>query len=199
MQTTTFQQSDGHEVRLQRIDMSSLTTEIILSISASIPDEGSRHFFTIHPEFLVVNKGVFTNPSSTIPFPPVSVVFDNGILSLSCSCQATGVHLCNHQGQVLFNILQRDDLRIFFDHRLRHEKIVSVAKNYGVEHEARVEDLFDIHWLNRSVTVAPRSKSLQLITRESLESLAEELFPATPGKVMSANEILVLIFSAHKF
>ncbi|MDO9374221.1 MAG: SNF2-related protein [Ferruginibacter sp.] len=199
MSRTVPLKEDLHEVRLEGMNFTSLTTEFILSNSSALPDTGSRHFLTIHPDVIQIDAGSFTNPGTGATFPAVAVIQEKDAVFLSCMCSAKGDNLCSHQAQVLFNILEREDLRIFFDAAARREKVLAVAKNYGLQEEKNLDELFEISWSNRTVVIAPRSKNLQQVTTASLAGLASELFPARKPGETETQASTVLVFNAHKY
>ena len=96
----------------------------------------------IQPYFIEINSGVFFKPSSNIDFPSVAVNFIGNSLILDCPCQNSKTKLCTHQAQVLYTIIERPDLRIFFDEKWRRKKLEDVAKEYGLENEANLDDYF---------------------------------------------------------
>ena len=72
--------------------------------------------------------------------------------------------------------MERPDLRIFFDDRLRHQSIDNIAQNYGLENEPNPDVHFELAWANRSMSIAPRIKTLQPVNSAALQQLAKELF-----------------------
>ncbi|MGY0037125.1 hypothetical protein [Pedobacter sp. NJ-S-72] len=80
--------------------------------------------------------------------------------------------------QVLFNIIERPELRVFFDSKLRHEKIRQFATAYGLENESP-DDLFTIEYGNKNFGIIPVMKDLLPITKEKNELLKELLLPKT--------------------
>src|SRR6218665_1995748 len=125
-----------HEYILENTSIPGLTHSLILKHSSEIADTGKRGFFDIQPESIEINSGLFIHPSAAIVFPAVAVSQIDDTLILSCECSIPKKKLCEHQVQVLYNIMDRQHLRIFFDAKLRLEKIKLFAKEYGLENES---------------------------------------------------------------
>src|SRR4051812_12803812 len=97
------------------VDFRDITHAFIFSNSSTMPDSGSERFFSIQPQEIRLNEGLFINTGGNIPFPPVNIRWLADVLTLACGCAYSGLKLCEHQAQVLYNIMERPDLRIFFD------------------------------------------------------------------------------------
>ena len=190
------------EIIFENSLFSGLTPVFIVANSSSMPDTTDPRFFSILPATINLNVATFINPGSSIAFPPVLVHFYKNKLILSCTCNTQQNKLCNHQAQVLYNILERPDLRIFFDDRLRHQSITKIALNYGLENEPNPDEHFELTWNNRLVSISPRIKSLQLIESAALQLLASQLLP--PSKAIcqpqsDTNTVNLFVLSEHKY
>src|SRR3569832_1633006 len=137
-----------NEYILEGTTISDNTYSELLQHSAELIDTGKRNFFDVQPQVLEVNFGVFSNPSARFDFPLVSVSQVNRSLILSCSCKTIKKKLCEHQVQVLYNIIDRSYFCIFFDDKLRYQKIKEVAKDYGLDRENRLDDYFELQYIN---------------------------------------------------
>ncbi|MCW3089471.1 MAG: helicase [Ferruginibacter sp.] len=192
----------GKEFIFENFQFSELTHAFILTNSSSLPDTGAARFFTIHPEMIGVNVGSFTNPGGSFVFPTVVVEYRNNQLALTCGCNQQSNTLCEHMVQVLYNIMERTDLRIFFDTDLRHKNIRIIANHYGLQNEPNPDEHFDLSWADRVVSITPRIKTLQPVSDASLHQLAVELLPvASLPAVPQSNEggHMILVFSEHKY
>jgi hypothetical protein len=89
----------------------------------------TKGYFNLYPEQIEIDFAAFSHEESTLPFPIVQIQQTDHSVKLSCRCNASKRKLCEHQAQVLYNILQREDLLIFFDERLRRQKMVIVARD----------------------------------------------------------------------
>ena len=148
------------EYILENINLSDITYSELLKHSSEMIDTSKRNFFDIQPQVLNVNFGLFSNPSATLDFPLVSVTQLNDSLILSCSCKTPKTKLCEHQVQVLYNIIDRSYFCIFFDEKLRNQKIKEVAKEYGLEREMDLDKYFDLEYIHKSVSIKPKIKGL---------------------------------------
>ena len=164
---------------------SNLTHAFILAHSAAMPDTSADRFFSVQPDMIELNAGTFSNPGGGLVFPPVWVRFSKATLALGCSCNYGQQKLCDHQAQVLYNIMERPDLRIFFDERLRQQSIENIAQHYGLENEPNPDAHFELAWANRSVSIVPRIKTLQPVNGAALQQLAKELLPPAKAIVQS--------------
>ena len=190
------------EIIFENFQFSNLTQAFILANSAAMPDTGSGRFFAVHPDMIGLNVGSFSNPGGGLVFPPVLVQYKEDKLLLACGCTTGGNKLCTHQAQVLYNIMERPDLRIFFDTALRHQQIKTVAQNYGLQNEPNPDEHFELSWNNKVVSITPRLKSLQPVNEAALHQLAADLLPTTNAPALTsatAGTTRVLVLSEHKY
>lgn len=190
------------EIIFENCLFSNLSHAFILANSAAMPDTGADRFFSVQPEMIELNAGTFSNPGGGLVFPTVWVQYGKGTLALGCGCNFGKQKLCDHQAQVLYNIMERPDLRIFFDERLRHQSIEKIAEHYGLENEPNPDAHFELAWANRSVSISPRIKTLQPVNSAALQQLAAELLP--PAKAIGQSPTTaptsnVLVLSEHKY
>ncbi|KIO78118.1 DNA helicase [Pedobacter lusitanus] len=153
-------------------------TVFILKHSSGPADITAPGYFNLIPQHISIGYASFEQHNSSIKFPQVDIRLHQNDLILSCRCVAGKNRLCEHQMQVLFNIVERPELRVFFDSRLRHEKIRSFAVAYGLENESP-DDLFIIEYGNKSFEITPVIKDLLPVTKERNELLKEFLLPKT--------------------
>ena len=190
------------EIIFEGFQMPALTHAFILANSTAIPDTGAGRFFAVHPDMIELNVGSFSNPGGGLVFPAVVVEYRKDKLVLSCVCNEQSNKLCHHQAQVLYNIMERSDLRIFFDTALRHQQIRAVAQNYGLQNEPNPDEHFELSWNNKVVSIMPRLKSLQPVNEAALHQLAADLLPInnTPAPTAAtAGSTRVLVLSEHKY
>ncbi|HSH66766.1 MAG TPA: SNF2-related protein, partial [Bacteroidia bacterium] len=142
---------------------------------------------------------LFSNPSSSIDFPMVSVSQINHSLILSCSCRTPKKTLCEHQVQVLYNIIDRTYFCIFFDERLRNQKMKEVAKDYGLERENDLDEYFDLQYINKSVNIKPKVKGLIPFHQAGTNLLKEGLLPK-PEKIdqQDAGQKMIMVLKKHR-
>lgn len=185
---------------LENITLSDITYSELLNHSSEMIDTGKRNFFDIQPQVIQVNFGVFYNPSSSFDFPFVTVSQVNGSLILSCSCKTPKKKMCEHQVQVLYNIIDRAYFCIFFDDRLRHQKIKEVAKDYGLDKENDLDEYFELHYINKSVSIQPKIKGLIPFNQVNTGTLKENLLPKQTKPIEQPGEKtkMILVIRKHK-
>ena len=190
------------EIIFENFQFSNLTQAFILANSTAMPDKGSGRYFAVHPDMIGLNVGSFSNPGGGLIFPIVMVEYRKDKLVLSCGCNEQSNKFCIHQAQVLYNIMERPDLRIFFDTALRHQQIRTVAQNYGLQNEPNPDEHFELSWNSKIVSIKPKLKNLQPVNAAALHQLAADLLPisnspaltpATPGNKR------VLVLSEHRY
>ena len=117
------------EYVLTDFDFSELTDLYILKHVNDRVDTGVKGFYDLLPQHIDIDVVFFTDPGSTIPFPGVGISQRDRQTVITCGCSDTNPKLCSHQAQALHNILSRPSLRLFFDHKLRREKMQLQAKD----------------------------------------------------------------------
>ncbi len=175
----------------------------IARLSPMQADTAQNGFFDIHPQHIEVNSGAFTHPSA-VRFPIVTVAQTHSGIIVSCPCDAGDHQLCEHQAQVLYNIVDRSYLRIYFDKALRRMKMQQVAKAFGMETMEHLDDYFQVIYTNKSVEIQPKNKALFAFNAETDAYMKEHLLPqkkvqtgAAPAD--SPDATTVMVFRKHKF
>jgi SNF2 family DNA or RNA helicase len=166
-----------HDYILENTTIDKLTLSDLLAHTTDSINTAKRAFFDIQAETIELNTGFFTNTSPVIDFPLVSVTQLHNTIILSCPCKAIKKKLCEHQVQVLFNIIEQPYLRVFYDTKLRQQNLKEFAKEYGLENEADLDDFFEIEPANRNFTVKPRIKELIKVNETTKTQLQEQLLP----------------------
>ena len=191
----------SREIIFPNFNFSSLTHAFLFANSAGMPDSAARNFFTVQPDVIAINAGSFTNPGTGVAFPTVLVQYSEGALVLDCGCNDPSKKMCTHQAQVLYNIMERADLRIFFDAHLRHQKIKNMAQDYGLQNEVNPDAYFEVSWNNTTAIIKPRLQSLLPVNEVGLQQLAGELL--TPNEppifIDTKGTAQILVFSQHKY
>ena len=124
----------------------------------------------LSPISLAVNEGVFHQPKNAA-FPTVTVSQDAEQLLLTCACTGQPGKLCEHEALVLQTILRKDEFAVFFNTRLRHQKLKNAAIPYGLENEPDPDQFFRIELLFNKLVISPHSPDLFPVTKESLNTL----------------------------
>lgn len=164
-------------------------------------DIEKKNLKDIQPYFIEINSGIFFKPSSNIDFQSVAVNFIGNSLILDCPCENFKTKLCTHQAEVFFTILERQDLLIFFDEKWRRNKLRDVAKEYGLENEANLDDYFQIEHIHQSLKIEPKIKELVKLNSEELQL---KLLPKNEKKfseitAKNYSEKLFLVIKKHKY
>lgn len=163
---------------LKDFQVSDLSAVYILKHSSGPADTTASNYLDLHPQQIAIDFASFINTNSQIPFPQVTVRLDYQTLIISCRCDAPKNRLCEHQARALFNVMQRAEIRPFFDEKLRHEKIRLFATAYGLEKEVNPDQFFAIEYHNKKLEIIPLIKDLLPVTKEKNAALEELLLPA---------------------
>ncbi|GAB4051448.1 DEAD/DEAH box helicase [Spirosoma litoris] len=192
-----------HDYWLTGIIIPTLTDSLLAKHSAGY-NSFSDGYIDIQPQEIAVNQGLFTSTSRLTYFPIVTVQqFDQSVW-VSCMCDAPKDKLCEHQVRVLSSLLRRREFRIFFDQALRHDAIKAVAKDYGLENEEQLDDFFDIHYQNKTLSIKPKQRELIPLSQADKDVLITSLLqkkthlgPAVDKPISSLKRILV--FTKHRY
>ena len=163
----------------ENFDIAALSTVYILKYSAGPIDSTVPGYLDLQPQHITVDFASFEDAGSQIRFPQVNLRQSNQQLILSCRCPADKNRLCEHQVRVLFNLMSRTEIRIFFDLQLRNLKIKQFAAAYGLENENQPEDYFGLTYSAKKYEIFPLIKDLMPITREKNHQLKSILLPKT--------------------
>ncbi|RDC62498.1 DEAD/DEAH box helicase [Adhaeribacter pallidiroseus] len=160
--------------------------------------------YQVYPTFLGLNQGLFTFSTRTDPGPEVKVVQLENSIWLSCSCLVSKSQLCAHQAQVLQAIMLRPELRVFFDEKLRRDKIKPVAQDYGLAQEENLDAYFELEYAQKTITIKPRIKELLPVNAETQAYLADSLLLKPQRPVSSRNAApettrLLVVLAEHKY
>lgn len=192
------------EYILEDFDFSELTTLFIFKHVNEQVDNRVKGFYDLVPENISIDAVFFTHPSASIPFPGVSIIQTGKVTRLTCSCTDPNPKLCSHQAQALYNIMERQAIRIFFDEKLRYEKMRIQAKDYGLEKEEKLSDFFELEYENGQTRINSIKKELFPLNGQSKQALQNTLLPKQglqlPGSIgLKANHKMGLVFGQHRF
>lgn len=201
-----YQAEDGAEEKhpydyiLKDFNLKDLSAIVILKHQSNQVDTGKKYFYHLQAQQIEIDFAVFDHPDSSDFFPPVIVKQDQHELKLSCRCNHPKNRLCEHQAQVLYNIHQRQELKIFFDKPLRAAHLKKQALSYGLEHEANLDLLFDLHLVDNRLVVKPKIP-LQAFDKEAQRQLEELLLPKATNRIPKAHQgdQLILVLSQHRY
>ncbi|WP_353720571.1 SNF2-related protein [Dyadobacter sp. 676] len=185
-------------------NISELSASHILNNSSEMPSTEKRGFFDIQPYDIDIDYAAFQVATSQTETFKVVVRQDRKAVNLYCECTRPKRKLCAHQSQVLYNLLNRKDLRAFFDAKLRHEKIREVAVQYGLQDEPDPDQYFQLEYVARELRVKPRLKELIPLDASSFEALQEQLvarpLPDLPGaQTKETNTRTIVAIGLNKY
>jgi superfamily II DNA or RNA helicase len=174
----------------------------ILRYSAGPVDSSLKGFMELHPDQISIGFASFSGNDSQIKFPQVNIRQHQHALILSCRCAADKNLLCEHQVRALFNLMNRNEIRIFFDQQLRHEKIKAFAVAYGLETEKNMETFFGLEYEQGKYKIICLVKDLLPVTPEKNTRLKELLLPSNTSpwlKHGDESKTKVLVLKQHRY
>ncbi|OUJ74250.1 DEAD/DEAH box helicase [Hymenobacter crusticola] len=189
---------DPHQYTLAAATVATLSPADVARHSPPGFFADNRALTAIEPKSLTLDRGTFA--SSELGFPSVTVEQQAHGLVLSCPCTAPKTTLCEHQAQVLLSILQRRELRVFFDPRVRHELLQATARDYGLEHDPDLDAYFQLTYARPSVVVTPREAGLCPVTTATKQELVSQLLRplSLPSTKLVATQRFI-VFGRHKY
>ena len=190
-----------NEYILELITIPRLSYSDILNHSGDSFDADRESLLEIQPESIRINSGVFGKPASRIGFPRVSVIQSENSIATACTCNSPKTRLCEHQAQVLCAVVERTDLRVFFDYELRKKEIRNIAAAYGMEHENNPENYFQMEHTGHSLSISPKIRGL---VKPDIKDLKQTLLSADGCKAKTfkdnlVNEKMILVIGKHKY
>jgi SNF2 family DNA or RNA helicase len=200
----TIYEDDEHEGHTYILDLpfAAITDTVIFQRSGGGFDNHPSYYKHIIPEFIEINSGVFYHEFDAVNFPQVTVAQSDLQLLLTCSCTASHGRLCEHQTAALTAIIKKNDLRIYFDSRLREEKVRRIALDYGLENETDLDAFFKVTYTDKQAVIAPRLPSLIPVTKESLDQYSELLLPPDAPiaeQEEDAGRAVCIVLKQHKY
>jgi len=196
-------EQNPYDYILKDFNLKNLSQIVILKHLSGLIHTDVKGFYQLFPEQIEIDFAAFSDEASGLPFPIVQVQQHSNSVKLSCRCATPKHKLCEHQARVLYNILQRQDLLIFFDANLRRQKLAKIAIDYGLEKEEHLDLLFNLRYENGQVEIKPKMDALQPFNKEAQQNLQELLLPVTKSKtrVQAKNEQgkMILVFGQHRY
>ncbi|RZL36988.1 MAG: ATP-dependent helicase, partial [Pedobacter sp.] len=159
-----------------------------------------KGFYGLVAEQIEIDFAAFSCYDSAAVFPIVQVQQNEKNVKLSCRCETPKTKLCEHQAQVLYNILYRQELLIFFDKNLRKQQLLKIAVNYGLEYEKDLESIFNLTLQDGEIKIKPKIEALQPFNREAKEQLEQMLLPKETSKKPNVDAgNLILVLGQHRY
>lgn len=192
-----------NEYIFENFNVSALDHAFLLKYSSSLTETGRRGFFDILPKVIEINFATFSIPSPAMDLI-VSIKQSENAVILSCPCGAEKKMPCEHQVQVLYNVMDRKDLRIFFDEKLRLAQVKLIAIDYGLENEPNLDEYFRLEHANKSVEIKPKLKQLFAVNDTTKTYLKENLVPRQNPllpKNSDSKDVskMIVVFGQHKY
>jgi len=163
----------------------------------------AKGFFNLYPEQIEIDFAAFSHQESDFFFPIVQVQQTENAVKLSCRCAAPKNKLCVHQAQVLYNILNREDLAIFFDERLRRQKLHAIALDYGLEKEKNLDAVFVLSYRDGMLQIKPKMGALQPFNKEASQQMSDILLPQqkSTGRLKPVHDLskIILVLGQHRY
>ena len=198
-----MQQYHSHDYVFEDFRFSDLTNTFILKNSLEIADDGKRGYFDILPTSIQLNQASFKDTYSFFQQIPTQATLKNNTLTLICKCLTKKKKMCEHQVQLLFNLKDRKELRVFFDADLRRKEIYAVALDYGLENEPDFETYFDLSYNGRTLDITPKIKEILPVNKKTTDFLTKNLLPIknqiTPVDTNYSNSKLIMVFGQHRY
>ncbi|MFA4867038.1 MAG: SNF2-related protein [Pedobacter sp.] len=194
-----------HHYILENFNISGLTISGILKHNKVSIDTEVKGFYELSPAEITVNSAVFRDHSDLINNQTITIVQTTDRVMLSCTCISVFNGLCEHQTRVMYNIMDRASLRIFFDEPLRSIKLREFAKDYGLENEKDLDTHFQIEYVKDSLSISPKVKALFPVNKQTKIELNEtllainELPMAISGRMTKRDVKTIIVFSQHRF
>jgi SNF2 family DNA or RNA helicase len=204
-QVTVHQVSEQnpYDYILRDFNLKNLSQIVILKHLSGLIHTDVKGFYQLFPEQIELDFAAFSDEASGLPFPIVQIQQNENTVKLSCRCATPKHKLCEHQARVLYNILQRQDLLIFFDVNLRKQKLRKIAVDYGLEKEENLDLLFNLKYENGQVEIKPKMDALQPFNKEAQQNLQELLLPAVKPKAKvqakSDQGKMILVLGQHRY
>jgi SNF2 family DNA or RNA helicase len=179
--------------------IATLSISDILNNSAHLPETDQRGFLDLQPDMIRIDDAIFLITSGYSDVVQVRVIQQNGAIHISCSCGEAGKKLCKYQSRILYNLIERRDLRVFFDKAGRKDRITEVAKDYGLGDAEDMDQYFELQYDNRKLEIRSKEKELIAINPVSLNQLTSQLI--TPVKEIETQSELnrILVIGQHKY
>nr|WP_201978108.1 DEAD/DEAH box helicase [Hymenobacter rubidus] len=193
-----------HQYVLPVPTLAELTGALIGQHCTAWPAADARALAAIQPEALTLNLGTFTSTAAWAgagTFPAVVVQQEAGRVLVACACDEPKPKLCEHQALVLLSVLQRRELRLFFDQPARQQFLRTLARDYGLEHAEDLDTHFELTYSRPGTVVAlPRRTELYPVTSTAKQDLLAQLWlpKAAPPELQSVGSQF-LVLDRHRY
>jgi SNF2 family DNA or RNA helicase len=196
----------GHasEYVLENFSFAQLTNTFILKHSLERANDGKRGFLDLHPLHIELNAGSFSDTYSFYRSEVVYARWKKKDLILTCKCSVKKRKMCDHLVQLLYNLKDREEIRVFFDAELRREKLLESAREYGLENEMNLDACFQLSYKDRRWEISSKIKELVPVNARTKAIWQRDLLPVPPllareeGNIFSATK-RIMVFGQHRY
>lgn len=189
---------------LEGYQIENLSNKVILENSIELPDTTNRGYLDLQPDFIDINRAVFFIAYNYSPPVSIDINQTDNSISIKCSCTTNPRKLCIHGTRLLYNLINKRELKIFFDLKARYNYVEPIALEYGFDTHDDFDQYFDIRYENRSAQVVPKSPELLLINNQTVKNFQEILFSNPLSETNKTHEeevdaAKIMVLSQHKF
>ncbi|WP_240049243.1 DEAD/DEAH box helicase [Mucilaginibacter psychrotolerans] len=123
---------------------------------------------------------------------------------LHCTCSQSKSKLCSHQSSALLQIIGNQNYLIFFDDKLRYDKLRKFAADYGMADVANPDEHFVPVLQDSRLVIKPKNKALFPVSNASLMDLERQLMfqsapDSAPKSLTDEDTRRILVLKQHKF
>ncbi|MFM2286831.1 MAG: hypothetical protein RLZZ543_2328, partial [Bacteroidota bacterium] len=186
------------EIRLEGIAIPDLTTAQLLAICSEMVASETRGFYDIHPQEIHVDFAQFDRVKHLSTSAAVQLQQNDEGIELKCSCAHSKKSVCPHQAQVLFNALNRPEIRVFFDAGMRKKQLSEFAIKVGIGEQEDPSIYFELAYQQGKTQIISAKKELLLLDEQVQKNINEQLFVAPLVREKEEKE-LILVFRKHRF
>ncbi|PSK93084.1 DEAD/DEAH box helicase [Taibaiella chishuiensis] len=191
-----------HRYTIAPFDITALSNTLIFVHSAEEPE--TRGLDSISAQYLEPGYGLFTENRPGAGPVQVSLELRETALELACTCNSAKKKLCSHEARVLFCLMNRKEVRLFFDKQLRREALAARLPEYGLDPGSDPDDFFLVRYEDRQLQISPLLPGMIAAADIGREQyLQEHFFPpvqpaAAPYLELPENR-RILVLCRHRY
>lgn len=180
--------------------IASLSHADVLQHSAVVVSAQKRFDKDVQVLSLDIDRGSFLHNSSV---EATTHIVQTEHLLLSCTCSSAKNALCEHQSQLLLQLIDKPALRVFFDTKLRQNILKKTAMEYGLEQEEDLDSYFTLEYDPLGPKVKPLLQGLVKTSQSFLQQVKQQL--GTTQSIIpysnktTASEKQIVVLSKHKY
>ncbi|MCX2574684.1 DEAD/DEAH box helicase [Pedobacter sandarakinus] len=195
--------ANPYDYVLQDFNLENLNGVFILKHLNQQINTAERGFFDLYPIQIELNFAAFEHLDQEKFFPVVQIRQEENLVRLSCRCATPKNKLCEHQAQVLYNLLHREDFAIFFDQPLRNQRLTKLAVNYGLAHESNLDLHFNISYEAGALSIKPVIPQLQSFGKSEQDLMKDLLLPKQKDVLQKLKQIdihkTIMVLGNHRY